>query len=102
MKKFFLIFVTAVLVASVSVFAAYNIPENTNNTKYETTHTMASTSLNRKPVEFTPSPTVDMTGFELTKNSPSKLNFKCIDEYQEECFPNNAYHPKVLDLGKDG
>ena len=47
MKKFFLIFVTAVLVASVSVFAAYNIPENTNNTKYETTHTMASTSLNR-------------------------------------------------------
>lgn len=43
-----------------------------------------------------------MTGFELTKNSPSKLNLKCVDEYQEECFPNNAYHPKVLDLGKDG
>lgn len=102
MKKFVLIFVTAVAVASVSVFAAYNLPENTDASKYENTHTMASTVINKKSAEFTTSPNVDMTGFELTKNSPSKLNLKCVDEYQEECFPNNAYHPKVLDLGKDG
>ena len=73
MKKFVLIFVTAVAVASVSVFAAYNLPENTDASKYETTHTMASTVINKKPAEFTTSPNVDMTGFELTKNSPSKL-----------------------------
>ena len=69
MKKFVLIFVTAVAVASVSVFAAYNLPENTDASKYETTHTMASTVINKKPAEFTTSPNVDMTGFELTKNS---------------------------------
>ena len=39
MKKFVLIFVTAVAVASVSVFAAYNLPENTDASKYENTHT---------------------------------------------------------------
>lgn len=33
MKKFVLIFVTAVAVASVSVFAAYNLPENTDASK---------------------------------------------------------------------
>lgn len=37
MKKFVLIFVTAVAVASVSVFAAYNLPENTDASKYENT-----------------------------------------------------------------
>lgn len=47
MKKFVLIFVTAVAVASVSVFAAYNLPENTDASKYENTHTMASTVINK-------------------------------------------------------
>lgn len=102
MKRFVLIFVTAVAVAGVSVFAAYNVPNTTDNLKYGTTHTMASTVLNKKPVEMTTSPNVDMTGFELTKNSPSKLDLKCVDEYQEECYPNNVYHPKVLDMGEEG
>ena len=52
MKKFVLIFVTAVAVASVSVFAAYNLPENTDASKYENTHTMASTVINKKPAEY--------------------------------------------------
>lgn len=102
MRKFVLIFVTAVAVAGVSVFAAYNIPEDANKSRYDATYTMAPTVINRKPVQFTTSPNVDMTGFELTKNSPSKLNLRCSDEYQEECYPNSAYHPKALDLGKDG
>lgn len=46
-EKFVLIFVTAVAVASVSVFAAYNLPENTDASKYENTHTMASTVINK-------------------------------------------------------
>ena len=88
MRKFVLIFVTAVAVAGVSVFAAYNIPEDANKSRYDATYTMAPTVINRKPVQFTTSPNVDMTGFELTKNSPSKLNLRCSDEYQEECYPN--------------
>ncbi len=102
MKKFILIFVTVLAVSGVSVFAAYNVPNGTNTSKYGRTYPMASTSVYRVPVQIATSASVDMSDFELTKNSPSKLNLKCSDEYMEECFPNNTYHPKVLDLGKDG
>ena len=43
MKRFVLIFVTAVAVAGVSVFAAYNVPNTTDNLKYGTTHTIETT-----------------------------------------------------------
>lgn len=102
MRKFVLIFVTSIAVASVSAFAAYNLPKPVEVSKYSTTHTMASTYVNGKTTELTTEPNIDMTDFKITENSPSKLNLKCVDEYQEAQYPNNAYHPKVLDLGKDG
>lgn len=102
MKKFVLILITVITVASVSVFAAYNLPKTAGASKYGVMHTMASTYINGATQETTTSSDVDMTSFELTQNSPSKLNFKCVDESQEAMYPNNAYHPKVLDLGENG
>ena len=97
MKKFVLIFVTAVAVASVSVFAAYNLPENTDASKYENTYTMASTVINKKPAEFTTSPNVDMTGFELTKNSPSNYkNGRCFNSDSEIVYNNDLNRLEII------
>ncbi len=38
--------------------------------------------------------------FYLYNNSISKLNLKISDNYIENCYPNNAYHPKLIDMGE--
>lgn len=39
--------------------------------------------------------------FYLYNNSISKLNLKNSDSYVESSYPNNAYHPKLIDMGKE-
>lgn len=38
--------------------------------------------------------------FKLQSNSKSKLNFKSVYSGADSKYPNNAYHPKVADVGK--
>lgn len=40
--------------------------------------------------------------FKLQSNSKSKLNFKSVYSGADSKYPNNAYHPKVADVGKNG
>lgn len=40
--------------------------------------------------------------FKLQSNSKSKLNFKSVYSGADSKYPNNAYHPKVVDIGKNG
>lgn len=39
--------------------------------------------------------------FNLQSNSKSKLNFKSVYSGADSQYPNNAYHPKVVDIGKN-
>lgn len=40
--------------------------------------------------------------FNLQSNSKSKLNLKSVYIGADSEYPNNAYHPKVVDMGKAG
>lgn len=40
--------------------------------------------------------------FNLQSNSKSKLNLKSVYIGADSEYPNNAYHPKVVDMGKNG
>ncbi len=50
----------------------------------------------------TTEPVIDMSDFEITNNSISKLNLISCESYVESVYPNNAYHPKVIDTGRGG
>lgn len=39
--------------------------------------------------------------FDFYSNSLSKLNLTNSDSYMESWYPNNAYHPKLIDMGKE-
>lgn len=60
---------------------------------------------NKVNVKSQKSDTEKKSGFEpqfnFYSNSVSKLNLINSDSYIESYYPNNAYHPKLVDLGKE-
>ena len=45
-------------------------------------------------------PQAELRTPDITSNSISKVNLKSVDDDIEYYYPNHAYHPKIVDLGK--
>lgn len=90
--------VVAVATCTVVCFNVFSTPSNLS-----TTIPLSSTSAEEVTQPDTQSESEDNTsGFKLLRNSVSKISLMSADEYIEEIYPFNSYHPKVLDLGEEG
>lgn len=91
--------------STVNVVGVNSKPATSTTSSTEPVTSKATVPVTEEPTTTVPqttAPQIDMSDFELTDNSASKLNLVCCDDYIESVYPNNAYHPKIVDTGADG
>lgn len=106
MKKILAIILAVVMSASAFTGCASSAGSKDSASASETKPQSTSVSVSNKVnVKSQKSDTEKKSGFEpqfnFYSNSVSKLNLINSDSYIESYYPNNAYHPKLVDLGKE-
>ena len=106
MKKILAIIFTVVMSASAFTGCASSAGSKDSASASETKPQSTSVSVSNKVnVKSQKSDTEKKSGFEpqfnFYSNSVSKLNLINSDSYIESYYPNNAYHPKLVDMGKE-
>lgn len=109
MKRILALMLAAVMTATVFAGCSADkaVSESTGEGTTQTTETQQPTAVvskqtnklsnntqEKEKTEFKPD-------FDFCTNSVSKLNLVNSDSYIESYYPNNAYHPKLIDLGKE-
>lgn len=77
-----------------SAVASETKPQQSNVVVSKKTNIKSQKPDSEKKTDFEPQ-------FNFCGNSVSKLNLINSDSYIESCYPNNAYHPKLIDMGKE-
>lgn len=106
MKKILAIILAVVMSASAFTGCASSAGSKDSASASETKPQSTSVSVSNKVnVKSQKSDTEKKSGFEpqfnFCSNSVSKLNLINSDSYIESYYPNNAYHPKLVDMGKE-
>lgn len=109
MKRILALMLAAVMTATVFAGCSADnaVSESTGEGTTQTTETQQPTAVVSKQTNKLSNNTQEKgktefkPDFDFCTNSVSKLNLVNSDSYIESYYPNNAYHPKLIDLGKE-